>query len=366
MSKNTSVIEINGNRYDAITGQLIGAVKKMASQVNPAGRVIDGFIKKPSANRASKPDPKVAAKRRVVQNAAHQPQKAQTLMRNAVTRYAQAFTSNNTSQPKARSTSPKPGQVLRAKIVPKNAKVNRFNKPLFATRTTAREDAVTGRVIRPAKLSTTRSASLVAATAQPLPSLVASLSPRRLEYLLDEALTRADYHKDLLRRQLAGNSPWGRIKLMSKWLTVGVSSLVIVLLAGFFAWQNIPQVSMRVAASEAHVSAAVPSYTPLGYSFTAPVSRNGQAVTIKFTSTDNTAQNFSISQQTSNWDSATLAANIGSKNTQVQTSQINGTTVYIYGASDNARWVNHGVLHTLDNHASLSSDQILKIAGSTQ
>ena len=123
---------------------------------------------------------------------------------------------------------------------------------------------------------------------------------------------------------------------------------------------------MRVEASEAHVSAAVPSYTPLGYSFAAPVSHSGQAVTIKFTSSDNSAQNFSITQKTSNWDSATLAANIGSESAQVQTSQINGTTVYIYGASNNASWVNHGVMHTLDNHAGLSSDQILKIAGSTQ
>jgi len=308
----------------------------MTGQVSPASRVMDGFIKKPAdAKIFSKHLSKLPAKKVVANSAGRQPQKSQTLMRSAVAKYAEARTAISGSQSKAHSLRPKPGRIVRAETVPKKSKVHRFS-------------------------------AMVAASAQPLPNLVASLSPHHLERLLDEALTRADYHKDLLRRQLAGNSPWGRIKLMSRWLSLGVSFLVVMLLAGFFAWQNIPQVSMRMAASQTHVSATVPSYRPSGFSFAAPVSHSDKAVTIKYQAGANSAQNYSVTQQNSNWDSTTLAASVGSKSAQVQTSQVNGTTVYIYGTSNNASWVNHGVLSTLNNQADLSSDQILEIAGSMQ
>jgi hypothetical protein len=368
VSKNTSVIEINGNRYDAVTGQLVGVVKKMTGQVSPASRVMDGFIKKPAdAKIFSKHLSKLPAKKVVANSAGRQPQKSQTLMRSAVAKYAEARTAISGSQSKAHSLRPKPGRIVRAETVPKNSKVHRFGGPLFAARSIMKNTPVVGQVMPRAGGSATASSSaMVAASAQPLPNLVASLSPHHLERLLDEALTRADYHKDLLRRQLAGNSPWGRIKLMSRWLSLGVSFLVVMLLAGFFAWQNIPQVSMRMAASQTHVSATVPSYRPSGFSFAAPVSHSDKAVTIKYQAGANSAQNYSVTQQNSNWDSTTLAASVGSKSAQVQTSQVNGTTVYIYGTSNNASWVNHGVLSTLNNQADLSSDQILEIAGSMQ
>jgi hypothetical protein len=48
----------------------------------------------------------------------------------------------------------------------------------------------------------------------------------------------------------------------------------------------------------------------------------------------------------------------------VQTSVVNGTTVYIYGQTNDAAWVNNGVQYTVQDKASLNSDQLLKIANS--
>jgi hypothetical protein len=38
-----------------------------------------------------------------------------------------------------------------------------------------------------------------------------------------------------------------------------------------------------------------------------------------------------------------------------------GNTVYIYGARNDAAWVNNGVLYTIKDYAGLTSDQIIKI-----
>jgi hypothetical protein len=186
--------------------------------------------------------------------------------------------------------------------------------------------------------------------------MIASASHQQLERLLDHALTHASAHKQARRSRTKGLK---RITLAPKWLTLGATSLAVLLVAGFFAWQDIPQVSMRVAATQAHVSATVPAYTPAGYNFVAPASANNNKVTIDYKAPTGS---FAISQQASNWDSSSVAANAAPASTQVQSSQINGTTVYIYGNSNNAEWVNHGVLFNLTDKANLSSDQILKIA----
>ena len=352
VAKNTSVIEINGNKYDAVTGQVVGAVRRVADQVKPATGVIDGFIRRPSTKRAPRADGSPKA-----QNITRQLQKSKTLMRRAVAKPKMATESNL----RARSPGPKPGQLLRAKVVAQSTRVSRFSNPLNSNRS-MRHDAVSGQVLPPSA-GGSRGAATTAAT---VPSLVASISSSNLERLLDDALFKADSHREMLRRQLAGNGPIGRIKLMPKWLSIGSSLLVVLLLGAFFAWQNIPQVSMRLAANKAHVSAAVPAYTPTGFKFASPVSSTAKAVTIQYKAGTDNSQKFSISQQASNWDSSTLASTVGSKSSQVQTAQVNGNTVYIYGSSNNATWVNHGVLNTLTDQAGLTSDQILKIAGSMQ
>ncbi|HXY17956.1 MAG TPA: DUF4367 domain-containing protein [Candidatus Nitrosopolaris sp.] len=355
MAKNTSIIELNGNKYDAVTGQLLGAVKRVAGQVKPVAGVIDGFVRKPVAAIAAKqPTPG-----RKVQKAGRRPQKSRTLMRGAVAKYAEARKTVPGLRLKARSDRPKAGQLLRAKVVGRTDRISRFG----AAGNVMKSEALVGQVLPPAVARSSRGSSS-ASSAQAMPSLVASISPHRLERLLDEALLRADSHREMLKRQLAGNSPWGRIKLMPRWLSVGASLLVVLLLGGFFAWQNIPQVSMRVAASKAHISAAVPAYTPSGFRFAAPASNIAKAVTISYQAAGDSGQKYSISQQASSWDSSTLASSVNSQSDQVQTSQVNGTTVYIYGSDNNAAWVDNGILHTLKDQANLSVDQIKDIVGS--
>jgi hypothetical protein len=258
---------------------------------------------------------------------------------------------------KSRSDGISPVRAFRAKTINKNTRVEHFGKAAVQKisaprRTTPRPVSDRAVVAMPQSMAA-KSATLA------LPSMVTSVSHQNLERMLDHALTQADAHKLALKARAKG---WRRIFMAPKWITVGTSSLALLLLAGFFAWQNIPQISMRVADTRAHVSASVPAYTPMGYGLAGPVKSDDAQVTVNYKAANQTSSSYSITQQASNWDSSSVAANAVPGGTQVQSSQVNGTTVYIYGDSNNATWVNHGVLFSLQDKANLSSDQILKIA----
>ena len=118
MNKATSIIEINGNRYDAVTGQLIGAAKKVAQHIKTpiTGLSIDGFSKPTRVNKKS-------ATGRSVHAAGRKPERAKTLMRSIVKRSARA---NPEDKIKARGVSPDHARAQRAARVSQNAKVQRF------------------------------------------------------------------------------------------------------------------------------------------------------------------------------------------------------------------------------------------------
>ena len=346
MSKSSTLIELNGNQYDKITGQLIGTVQTVAQQIKDSrSGVVDSFTR-----------PSVAT------HSVHKGlQRSHTLMRSAVAKPGRAQTAP--TLPTISSTPTDRFRVQRAKQSVKNHSVQHFG----ATRTTVSGVAMDVRAAPRIKAQTAAPAasrSTVSATAvQPMPSMVTSASHVQLERLLDMALTTADSHKKSRRNRQAKRGFWQRLRFAPKWVTIGSSLAIVALLAVFFVWQNVPQIAMRLAASRAHISATFPGYTPSGYSYASPISYAKGAITIKFKSAEQTGS-YSITQETSNWDSRSLEANAIPPEAQVQKSQINGTTVYIYGSKNDAAWVNHGVRYTITDYANLNSDQILKIANS--
>jgi len=356
VAKSASVIEINGNRYDAVSGQLIGAVKKVAAQVKtPAGGAIDGLVRRPVSVIN-----KTRTRSTKVNNSARSLQQSQTLMRGAVKRPPFSKKTATTSVPKlqkSRVRTVTSAQLLRAKTIAKNNNVDHFGRLRAKGSATRAVSSVARAETAQSSVAKTKNSSVV--LSNPLPSMVTSVSHQRLERLLDQALIQADAHKQTLRGRTKG---WRRLKFAPKWITVGASSLIVLLLAGFFAWQNIPQVSMRVAATKAHVSASVPAYTPVGYAYVSPVTAGQGKVVIQYKDNDNGS--YTITQENSNWDSSSVQANAVPSGSQVQSSQVNGTTVYIYGEQNDAEWVNHGVLFKLQDKANLNSDQILQIANS--
>lgn len=123
-----------------------------------------------------------------------------------------------------------------------------------------------------------------------------------------------------------------------------------------------PNLSMRVAAANAGVDASFPDYRPDGYRFDGPIAYNNGEVSLKFASNTNTS-GYTINQKNSSWDSQAVLDNYVSKKAKdYLTYSEQGLTIYTFDGE--AAWVNGGVFYTIEGDAPLSSDQVLRIAGS--
>jgi hypothetical protein len=146
---------------------------------------------------------------------------------------------------------------------------------------------------------------------------------------------------------------------------IAVSSTVLagILLGGFFAVQNVPNLSMRVAATRAGFDARMPGYSPSGFSFKGPINYTAGKVTISFQSNSDD-RNYAVTQTASNWNSDALLANyILQEDKQYQTYVDKGRTLYIYDGS-NATWVDNGVWYQVEGESAMTTDQLIKIASS--
>lgn len=372
MAKTSSVVEINGIHYDAVSGQVLGTVKKVAQQVrNTPSGVIDGIVRHRGGSATLQPrvTAKAASASRAVKHHAvrarhpaqsvhKKTQKSRTLMRNAV------------SKPKIRGAAAKAAQIharrqrsltdinraVRAQKVKKHSKIKKFSNNNVA-------------LAQPAPAPKSSAAAMQAVSASPslstrtMASIAGSMSSQQLERLLDQALIRADSHKQLRPVSASRSSAFRRLRIIPRWAAISASLLIVIIAGSFFAWNNMPEISVRLAAARANLPVSLPGYTPSGFDVSGPISYSKGSVSINFRAKNDSYKTFTITQQKSAWDSQTLQSNVP-KSDQVQTSQINGTTVYIYGTSNDATWVDGGIKYTIKDQASLTSDQILKIAGS--
>lgn len=145
-------------------------------------------------------------------------------------------------------------------------------------------------------------------------------------------------------------------------LNIAAALVSILLLGGYLAYINMPNLSVRVASARAGIPATFPEYHPDGYRFSGPVTYSPGEVELKFNSNTN-AQGYIIKQTASNWDSqAVLDNHVNKVSSNYLTYSEQGLTIFTFG--NKAAWVNGGVLYTIDGDAPLSSEQILKIAAS--
>lgn len=144
---------------------------------------------------------------------------------------------------------------------------------------------------------------------------------------------------------------------------VAAASLGILLIAGYFTYVNMPNLSVRVAAAQAGIDAAFPEYRPVGYSLNGPVAYRDGQVSMKFRSNSSSVA-FSLNQSSSSWDSSALLEKYVEPRSEGQYATYNdaGLTIYTYGT--NAAWVNGGILYTVEGDANLSNEQIRRLATS--
>lgn len=371
MAKPAGVIEINGVRYNAASGDAVGRVRGFAGRVRPNinSPAVDGFVKAKQklAPVAAKPvvkhktristTPKMSSK-----TVHHSRERSKTLVRTVVVKPSLRVreASKTFARPIIREGLAQVDSIKesRAKMISKHSKVERFGIPKPKADITHPHQVVEA-IARPTSAQSHQTSTNGEAA---MPSMLTSASHQQLERLLDFALHTATSHKKTAKRRPQGVI--GRFFSMPKWLAVSLGILIILLVTLLFAWKNIPAVAVRIAGAEAGISASTPSYTPIGFSYYGPASHSGGIVNITYKDKMNLAKQYVISESKSAINSATIATTNTNLKSSVLTSQVNGNTVYIYQDAKTASWVSDGILYTITNNAGLSSDQLLNIVAS--
>ncbi|KKU19852.1 MAG: hypothetical protein UX30_C0007G0125 [Candidatus Saccharibacteria bacterium GW2011_GWA2_46_10] len=331
MHKNTSVVEINGQKYDMATGKIIGAVKNRANRLKAKTPFIsmDGIVRLPVMAKV-RPASRNRHPRRVVHNVHRQTQRSKTLMRRIVNK-AHSKVKVGKNPIKKALVGRNPVREAHAKLTPQHHRVKHFG--ILTTRS--------GRIKDTEITSSASKRSKALALASPIPSVAASPSHQRLERLLDYALARADAHKQSRRKRSRG--PAKLLHILPKWLTVLLIVLTLGSLAGFVAWQKIPAISMKVAASKAHVDSAIPNLP--GYTVAAPAQEKDGIVTIELKAIADPANTVTVTKKAiSTAESTNLSEKSCPNDNQIQTFSQDGATSFICGQTNKAVGVVGGVM----------------------
>jgi len=355
--KNT--ITLNGNVYNAKTGTVIDGVIKPPKRrpISDFGRGTNVPFHKPVQPKPAPHQHKIAGTAR---DKHHAPEHTQTLMRSVVEK------PHRTKVSKPAVKLPDPVKTLpteqiddkkieRAKSVPRSHLISRFNpisQPKFVKKTA------------PLHVRAHPSSNISHHESSPINDIVfAPVTP--VDDLLSNALDNAKSHEQAPPKRIGHiHKLTKKISTKSKFINVTAVLLSSLVLIGFIVYQNVPNISIRLASAKTGVHASLPDYKPGGFTLGRSVQTSPGQVVISFRSNSDD-RNFTIAQSTSNWNSDTLRDNfVASSGQQYQRiTTTNGKTIYVYGDS-NATWVDGGVWYKIEGNSALSSSQLLKIASS--
>lgn len=345
-----NIIVINGKRYDAKTGHLLDSSPKHAVHKPAAkrqnGPSIDGFSRRPSA--AAKP---------VVAHAVHKKtEKSKTLMRGAVKKpaHSKVHAAAHASHPKTHSAEPivsvdNHERAARAASIAKSKLISRFgSQPAAAP---AKHTAVAHLPVAPAPPITMHHGA-------PIITKTGAVNP------FHNAVEKAVSHEQPPHRKTSRRGRAARaLRITPRTLSFGSFILAGLLLSGFFVYQNIPNLAMKVASARSGVHASLPGYKPAGFALNGPIKYGSGKISVSYRSVSDDRA-FQITQSTSEWNSETLLENFVAVDRRAyQTYQDKGKTIYIYN-DNNATWVDGGVWYQVEGASSLNSDQLLRIANS--
>ncbi len=358
MGSRQNIIELNGKRYDARTGQQLPAQQTATSTsgttyVRPAahaGVSLDGMSKKSTTPAR----PATPAAHVVHQRTEH----SKTLMRHAVKKPQIDKTTTPAVQKSpskaAHSYVSETRRLGRAQKVPRSQAISRFGstepKGITPTFTSVLP-------VRPAPIA-------------PQPPVLDEHHQTKLdththqEGSFQHAIDKATSHKQTPAKAPSRHHRAARrLRVSPKILSVSTATLAALLLGGFFAYQNVPNLSMHVATARAGMNGSLPSYKPAGFALSGPIQYKKGQITVSYKSHSDTRQ-FNINQRASNWNGQSLLDEfVATNKRQYQTYQSDGKTIYIYD-QNNATWVDRGIWYQIEGNSALSSDQLLRLASS--
>lgn len=337
MSKTT--ITINGRLYDAITGMPVNKPQSL-TQSNLASLHSTAKQPQPASNIFSDVS-------------------KTTQMHNAVKRPAHVSTAHSVH------ASPQRSQTLNRQAIKKPTPINSHTRsPLIRHFDKANIQPVTAQPQQAPQIppSSPPPDHLIPPQTSPLHAKLAPANNNKAAYLSGKQLK-----EQLIKERLAEATPPAKAKksfFMRKprLASILASTLSLLILAGYFTYLNLSNISMQIASSKAGISARFPNYQPSGFSLSGPITYAPGEVNINYKSNSND-NGFTLTQKAADWDSQAVLDNYVRKQSSTYlTFQERGITIYTF--SNKAAWSNGGMLYTLDGNASLSSDQILRLASS--
>ncbi|MCA9348175.1 DUF4367 domain-containing protein [Candidatus Saccharibacteria bacterium] len=371
-SKHSTTVEINGKLYDTKTGKVIN---KSITPNHSSPRVSPKTTQaKPNMSDISR-SPSIAnnINRRTTS-------RSQTLMRKAVKRPTKAPAiqhkskpvespiTNIVSQHSSPMTVPRIGLDIarqsRAATAKKSPLVSKFTNtlsPVAKSKPAHQPVKVANLPVQPAPAMPKRPTAR--RTAKPAQAVAKPIHQNQLSAVLEQGLRNAQSHNQPLAKSKKQRKTSSLSPFKKKALSYGAGALALLLLVGFYGYQNIANLSMKYATAKAGINASLPSYQPSGFTLSHQIQYDPGQVTVKFASNSD-ERNFTITQKETTWNSdALLSSYVSTKTSQVQTYENKGRTIYLYG-DNNATWVDGGVWYDIAGDSELNSDQLLKIASS--
>jgi len=398
VAKHSNIIEMNGRRYDAISGALLDGPSARAgadirssdtaiTDLRPAKQslkpiakkpIMDGFVRTGAKTTAAQLHAQPSRSKTLKRNAthtkavkaavvakdasrpaittskpqtAHEPTKSQTLMRHAVTKpvierkpliKAQPHTATLVTTPPKGLVRKKMSDVVdthrsqRASGTPKHGKVSRFHK----------EKRLLPEVL-PIHVPVTPAPIAV-------PALIApTVAKPAVVDIFDQALQAARSHEQTY-------TPPKRRRVPTKSLSAVAVSVAVLLLVGWLGVVNKSSIEMQMASAQAGFKADIPAYTPAGFAYT-DLDRAPGEVAINYHAVAQEA-GYTIFQKPSAWDSQTLLdAYVSNLKDTYNVYQKSGRSIYVYGS--NATWVSNGIWYEIQTKGhGLTQEQLLDIA----
>lgn len=330
----SSMLTINGTTYDAGNGRQIDAVTKRPS---PKTRRYGSFDITPARSVHSGPARSETLKRSAVN-------KPVAATRPVITRHTRSVSQVATHPLVSHFGRPVDSVTNAAHVVKPSDVLSSINRDGAA-------DAPVGFATQVQNYSP--AAMVKAPTHKPSVSKREAVVHHQLKHAPTKAAKKAA-HASSTSKKLK------RVTLSRPVIITG--AIVLVILIGIISYTSVPALSLFVAAKSAGIEASYPNYVPAGYHFSGPVTYKEGEVSMTFKQNGG-SNSFTIVQQKSLWDSGAVLDNyVLARSQDYLTYNQGGITVYTFGSQ--AAWMNAGVLHAIDGSAQLTSEQILRIAGS--
>lgn len=347
MGKKRTIVEINGRKYDATTGQII-------TEGPQPPQVIDGF-----RVPISPIQPKQINRQRAVTEAStmHANQQRTQKLHPAAAKKLQT--------PPNRIAAVRPAQSQRQiQVQPHSDSTIQVGQ----TATTKRAD----RAKKYQQSQQVQKFSQPDTTPQPQPEAETPMAPPvsvlpkvpQAQPETQPAAQQTPSNNTVDPAIEPNNAPkQSFFKRRPKLVTTTATALLVIAMGGYYVYSNIPTLALRIASSRAGIEASLPRYRPTGYNFSGPIAYSEGTIELEFASNSDD-RTYKITQQESTWDSQSLLSNfIEPITNDYVTFQERGLTIYVYD-DHFATWVDSGVWYTIEGNSLMSSEQLLKIADS--